>query len=162
MAVWPLGGLFSAPIAQSGPFWAQKRSFLARNQFFVHILQFLRYHNDQTPKRQRFRVAHVAEQAPGALQETIFGPKIAPKTDFLRYTPVTHLSWAQAEPTQWDHNIPISWGNFGYLRFSGRCPFYCSAVRFMALIAQNGLFGDHKCRFGPKIYFWRLPPNFVS
>ena len=91
--------------------------FLARNHFFVDSLKTNCYHHDGTPKRQPFRVAHVAEQAPGALQETIFGPKIAQKTDFLRYTPVTHLSWAQAEPTQWDHNIPISLGQSGYLCF---------------------------------------------
>ena len=28
-----------APIAQSGPFWAQKRCFLARNYFFVDSLK---------------------------------------------------------------------------------------------------------------------------
>ena len=81
---------------ENGPNWmnifyyparAQKRCFLARNQFFVHILQFLRYHHDQTPKRQRFCVAHVAERAPGGLQEPIFGPKIARKSDLFTLHP---------------------------------------------------------------------------
>ena len=27
---------------------------------------------------------------------------------FLRYTHITHLFWSQTDPTQWDHNIPIS------------------------------------------------------
>ena len=44
----------------------------AGNQFLVHIFQFLRYHHE-TLKRQRFRVAHVAEQVPGGLQEPFFG-----------------------------------------------------------------------------------------
>ena len=26
----------------------------------------------------------------------------------LRYTYITHLFWSQTDPTQWDHNIPIS------------------------------------------------------
>ena len=33
-----LAGRFVGPIAQSGPFWAQKRCFLAWNQFFVASL----------------------------------------------------------------------------------------------------------------------------
>ena len=68
-----------------------KVGFLARNQFFVHILQFLCYHHDQTPKRQRFCVAHVAERAPGGLQEPIFGTKIARKSDFFYATPIKSL-----------------------------------------------------------------------
>jgi len=151
-----------APIAQSGPFWAQKRCFLARNDFFVDSLKKICYHHDRTPKRQPFCVDCIAGWSPGGRQGPFLAQKWPENLNILRYTHITHLFWSQTDPTTWDHNIPISWGNFGYLRFSGRCPFYCSAVRFMALIAQNGLFGDHKCRFGPKIYFWRLPPNFVS
>ena len=75
-------GLLLAPIAQSGPFWAQKCCFRPEINFFVHILQFIRYHHDQTLKRQRFRVAHVAEQAPGGLQEPVFGPIKTRKSDF--------------------------------------------------------------------------------
>ena len=56
---------------------------------------------------------------------------------FLRYTYITHLIRSQTDPTQWDQNIPISWGNSGYLWFSGRCPFGCSAGRCMAPIAEN-------------------------
>ena len=41
----------------------------------------------QTPKRQRFCVAHVAERAPGGLQEPIFGTKIARKSDFFTLHP---------------------------------------------------------------------------
>ena len=83
LAVWPLGGLFLGPDCPKWPFLGPKVGFLARNQFFVHILQFFRYHHDQTLKRQRFCVAHVAERAPGGLQEPIFGPKIARKSDFF-------------------------------------------------------------------------------
>ena len=48
----------------------------------MHILQFIRYYHDQTLKRQRFRVAHVAERAPGGLQEPVFGPIKTRKSDF--------------------------------------------------------------------------------
>ena len=87
MVVWPLGGPFLGPDCPKWPFLGPKVGFLARNQFFVHILQFLRYHHDQTPKRQRFCVAHVAERAPGGLQEPIFGTKIARKSDFFTLHP---------------------------------------------------------------------------
>ena len=56
---------------------------------------------------------------------------------FLRYPHITHLFWSQTDLTLWDHNIPISWGNSGYLWFSGRCPFGCSAGRCMGPIAEN-------------------------
>ena len=56
---------------------------------------------------------------------------------FLRYPHITHLFWSQTDSTQRNHNIPISWGNSGYLWFSGRCPFGCSAGRCMAPIAEN-------------------------
>ena len=34
---------------------------------------------------------------------------------FLRYIHITQLFWSQTDPTQRNHNIPISWGNPGYL-----------------------------------------------
>ena len=68
-----------APIAQSGPFWAQKCSFLAQNQFFVDILQLFCYHHDGTPKRQPFCVDRIAGQAPGGGGGARFWPKIGPK-----------------------------------------------------------------------------------
>ena len=86
--IWPFGrsaGCFMGPDCPKWPFLGPKVLFSARNQFFVHILQFLRYHHDQTPKRQCFCVAHVAEQAPGGLQEPIFGPKMARKSDFYAF-----------------------------------------------------------------------------
>ena len=70
-------------------------------------------------------------------KNSIFGQKIC---FFLRYTHITPLFWARTDPTQWDHNFPTSWGNSGYLRFSGKCLFDSSAGRFLAPIAQNGPF----------------------
>ena len=60
-------------------------SFVKDGQFFVHILQFLRYHNDQTLKRQCFCVANVTEQAPGGLEEPVFGLQMARKSDFYAF-----------------------------------------------------------------------------
>ena len=42
-------------------------------------------------------------------------------SDISRY--LTQKEW------EWDHNFHLSWGNFGYLQFSGRCPFGCTAVQ---------------------------------
>ena len=92
----------------------------------------------------------------------IFGPKFC---IFLRYTYETPIFSARTVPTQWDHKSPISWGNSGYLRFSGRWPFGRLAGRFVAPIAQSGPFGVQKCCFWPKNIFdlvngdfghWRL------
>ena len=69
------------------------------------------------------------------------------------------------DPTQWDHNFPMSWGNSGYLRFSVTCPFGCSASRFLAPMAQNGPFWAKKAMQWPswrpncnriKLLFWCL------
>ena len=69
---------------------------------------------------------------------------------FLRYTHITPIFWVRTDPTQWDHNFPTSWGNSGYLRFSGRRSFVRSAGRFMAPIAQSGLsWGSKMLSFGP-------------
>ena len=76
-----------APIAQSGPFWAQKCSFLAQNQFFLDILQLFCYHHDGTPKRQLFCVDRIAGQAPGGVEGLNFGPKLARKSDFFTLHP---------------------------------------------------------------------------
>ena len=89
---FPVGGRLAARRAVSRPrlpkvalFGPKNAVFLAGNHFFVHTLQFLCYHHDQTPKRQRFRVVNVAEQAPGGLQEPFFGPKMAWKSDFYAF-----------------------------------------------------------------------------
>ena len=50
---------------------------------------------------------------------------------FLRRTHVTHLFRVQTDPTQWDHNFLISWGNYGQLQFSGRRLFGRSAGRVL-------------------------------
>ena len=77
---------------------------------------------------------------------------------FLRYTHITIL--AQTDSTQLDHNFPMSWGNFRYLRFSGRFPSRSSAGHFMAPIAQNDPFWDRKMHFLSKIHFLEASSNF--
>ena len=71
-----------APIAQNGPFWAQKCCFWARNQFFVDILQIFCCHHDRAPKRQHFCVYHNAGQATGGVKEPFFVAKIGSKIRF--------------------------------------------------------------------------------
>ena len=76
MAVWPLGGPFHGSVCPKWPFLGPKMVFSARNNLFLQILQFFRYHYDETPKRLCFCVPHVAGQAPGGVQRPVFGPKI--------------------------------------------------------------------------------------
>ena len=80
----------------------------------------------------------------------IFGPKFC---IFLRYTHITPIFWGQTDPTQWDHKSPISWGNSGYLRFSGRWLFGRSAGCFLAPIAQSGSFWAQSAVFDPTSCF---------
>ena len=71
-----------------------------------------------------------------------------PKNQFFpTLRPYNPLFWPQTDSAQWDHIFPISSGNSGYLRFSGRCPFGRSAGRFLAPIAQNGPFFRLKMLF---------------
>ena len=83
-------------------------------------------------------------------QKTSF---LAPKSFFSMLRPYIPLISPQTDLTQWDHNLPMSWDNSGYLRFSSRCPFGCSVGRFLALIAQNGPFWAKNPSFWP----WRPP-----
>ena len=76
-----------------------------------------------------------------------------PKNQFFStLRPYNPLFWPQTDPAQWDHIFPISSGNSGYLRFSGRCPFGRSAGRFLAPIAQKWPFLGWKCYF-----FYAMP-----
>ena len=114
--MWPFGrsaGRFLAPIAQNSPFWVKKWCFLARNQFLWTSFIFFWYHHDGTPKRQHFRVDHVAGQAPGGVQGPFLAQNWPSKLFFLRYTHITPIFGGQTDPAQWDHNFPTSWGNSG-------------------------------------------------
>ena len=44
----------------------------------------------------------------GAVRALFWAKKCPENEIFLRYTHITHLFWSQTDPTQWDHNIPIS------------------------------------------------------
>ena len=137
-----------APIAQSGPFGVQKRSFLARNQFFVNSLKKIVTIMTGHLKNNLFVLTALQGGlwgGGGGAPRPLFGPKMARKSDFLHYTHITHPFWSQTDSTQWDHNFPISWGNSGYLWVSGRCPFVCPAGCCMAPITENLQFCAQKC-----------------
>ena len=63
-------------------------------------------------------------------------------------------------PDRTDHMSPISWGNSGYLWFSGRWSFGRSAGRFLAPTAQSGPFWAQKWVFWPEINFLSTSSNF--
>lgn len=79
---------------------------------------------------------------------------------FFTLHPYNNFFLAQTDSTQLDHNFPMSWGNFRYLRFSGRFPSRCSAGHFMAPIAQNDPFWDRKMHFLSEIHFLEESSNF--
>ena len=79
---------------------------------------------------------------------------------FLRFTYETPIFLAQTDPTHLDHKSPISWGNSGYLRVSGRWPFGRSAGCFTATIAQSGPVWAQKQCYLPEINFWCTSSNF--
>ena len=86
----------------------------------------------------------------------IFGSKIC---IFLRYTYETPILLAWMDPTQWDHKSPISWGNSGYLWFSSRWPFGCSAVYFSAPIVQSDPFKAKNTKMNKNHFFYKLSSN---
>ena len=153
-----------APIAQNYPFWGQKGSFWNKNPFFLNIFQIFWYHHDITPKRQPFCVGCIARRASGWVPGPIYGPKLALKYGFLCYTHITPLFWAQTDPTRWDHNIPISWGNSRYLWFSVRCLIGCLASSCMAPIAKYYGIVYHYIskRLAAGCCFERAPTNMVD
>ena len=80
---------------------------------------------------------------------------------FLRYTHITPIYWAQTDPTRWDHISSIAWGNFGYLRFSGRWPFGRLAGRFLAPIAQSDPWQSQTCKNGQKYFLGGLSLKII-
>ena len=156
---WPFGrlaGRFVAPIAQSGPFGVQKCCFWPETIFLWTPVQRIQQKNvvflvsRHGGDKKNWTGTKKMDLGP---KNCIFDQKFC---IFLRYTYETTLFLARTVPTQWDDNSSISWGNSGYLRFSGRCPFGRSAGRFVAPIAQSGPFGAQKCCFfGPKpVFLW--------
>ena len=90
-------------------------------------------------------------------QKTAF---LARNSAFFYATPMKPPFFGSDAPDRTDHMSTISWGNSGYLRFSGRWPFGRSAGRFSAPIAQSGPFGAQKRCFRPKINFLCTSSNF--
>ena len=84
------------------------------------------------------------------------------KSAFFYATPIKpQFFLSQMDPTLWDHKSLISWGNSGYLRFSGMWRFGRSADRFMALIAQNDHFVPKSAIFASS-FFCGQTTIFVS
>ena len=162
----------SRKIANSGPKKSSKRPFytvkMDRHYFWdapfrtvpklvLVLLKWYSYY-DSSPCNALLRTFFI-----WSTYECFYDTKMTKKGKnliFLRYNHITPIFWAQIDSTQWDDTFPISWGNFGYLWFSGLCPFGCLPGCFMALIAQNGLFGDHKCSIWPKLYFLEIVSKF--
>ena len=97
-----------APIAQSGPFRAPKRCFLARNHFFVDSLKKIVTITTGHLKYNLFVLTTLQGGLRGGRRGPFLAKKLPENQFFLRYTHKTHLFWSQTDPTQWDHNIPIS------------------------------------------------------
>ena len=156
MAIWPLGGPFHGPDCSKWPFLGPKFLFFGPKSIFCGQPPFVLLPSWRDTKKTTFLCWSCCWTNSWGDTRVRFWPE---NLIFLRYTHITPHFWAQTDPTRWDHKFPISWGNFGYLQFSGRCPFGCSAGRFMAPIAQNGLFGPKKQFSGPGSIFWGHHPK---
>ena len=113
--IWPFGrsaGRFLAPIAQNSPFWVKKWCFLARNQFLWTSSIFL-VPSWRDTKKTTFSCWSCCWTSSWGGSRAIFGPKLALKAVFLRYTHITPIFGGQTDPAQWDHNFPTSWGDSG-------------------------------------------------
>ena len=97
-----------APIAQSGPFRAQKRCFLARNHFFVSSLKKIVTIIAGHLKDNLFVLTALQGCLQGAVRAHFWAKKWPQNLIFLRYTYKTPIFSAQTVPTQWDHKSPIS------------------------------------------------------
>ena len=108
----------------------------ARNQFFVASLKV----TIMTGHLKGSLFVMTALQ--GGLGEAVRRPgpvwaEISPKILFFTLHLYNPPFWSQSDPTQCNHNIPISEDYSGYLYFSVRCQFGCLSVCCMASIAKN-------------------------
>ena len=136
MPIRLLGGPFNGSVSPKWPFLGTNKHFLVQIIFLDTSSKF------GLPSWRDTKITTVlcwprCRSGSWGGARAHFCPKMGHKLVFLRYTHINQFFWAQTDPTQWDHNIPISWGNSGYLWFSGRCPFGCSAGRCMGPIAEN-------------------------
>ena len=81
------------------------------------------------------------------------GPFFAQNSTVFTLHPHNPPYWAQTDPTRWDHIFSIAWGNFGYLRFSGRWPFGRLAGRFFGPNSPKWPLTRPNMQKWPKI-FW--------
>ena len=165
----------SRKIAKFGPKKSSKRPFytvkLDRHYFWDApfrtipklVLLLLKWYSnyDSSPCNALLRTFLI-----WSTYERFYDPKMTQKCGnliFLRYTHIVYMFWTRMDSTQWDDKLPISWGNSGYLRFSGRWPFGRSAGRFMAPIAQSGPFGPKSAVFWPEmISLWTVSKKIVT
>ena len=123
-----------APIAQNGPFWAQKWCFRPKINFSwtasKKIVTLMTGHL----KDNLFVLTALQGGLRGGVRALFWAKKWPENQLFLRYFHITRLFWSQTDLTQRNHNIPypeVTLDTFG------RCPFGCSAGRCMAPIAEN-------------------------
>ena len=123
-----------APIAQNGPFWAQKWCFRPKIYFSwtasKKIVTLMTGHL----KDNLFVLTALQGGLRGGVRALFWAKKWPENQLFLRYFHITRLFWSQTDLTQRNHNIPypeVTLDTFG------RCPFGCSAGRCMAPIAEN-------------------------
>ena len=153
----------SRKIAKFGPKKSSKRPFytvkLDRHYFWDApfrtipklVLLLLKWYSnyDSSPCNALLRTFLI-----WSTYERFYDPKMTQKCGnliFLRYTHIVYMFWTRMDSTQWDDKSPISWGNSGYLRFSGRWPFGHSARRFSA---PGPEFDHWQMVFWPKIFFF--------
>ena len=72
--------------------------FFGQKSIFVDIVHFFWYHHDGTPKRQHFRVDHVAGQAPGGVQGPFLAQNWPSKLFFFTLHPYNPHFWGSDGP----------------------------------------------------------------
>ena len=86
---FPVGGRLAVRRAVFRPrsFWAQKCCFQPKINFLCTSSNFFVTIVTRHQKDNVLVLAHVAEQAPGGLQEPVFSPKIGQKSEFFTLHP---------------------------------------------------------------------------
>ena len=123
-----------APIAQNGPFWAQKWCFRPKINFSWTASEKIVTLMTGHLKDNLFVLTALQGGLRGGVRALFWAKKWPENQLFLRYFHITRLFWSQTDLTQRNHNIPypeVTLDTFG------RCPFGCSAGRCMAPIAEN-------------------------
>mgnify|MGYP005706042383 FL=1 len=97
-----------APIAQNGPFWAQKWCFRPKINFSWTASEKIVTIMTGHLKDNLFVLTALQGGLRGGVRALFWAKKWPENQIFLRYTHITHLFWSQTDSTQRNHNIPIS------------------------------------------------------